>query len=187
VILVARRSAGGINILMKFPIIIVSGGQTGADRSALDFAIAYDVANMGWCPKGRLAEDGAIPDRYNLQETLSASYPPRTRANVELADATVIFAGPGKLTPGSKLTVGFARDEKQPCLVLQHFPDAGADADELAEFLEKHQPVVLNVAGSRESKMPGIGEHVLAVMVAVFKRCEKEPVDFGAYPIRGED
>ncbi|MFO1447920.1 MAG: putative molybdenum carrier protein [Opitutaceae bacterium] len=75
---------------------IVSGGQAGADRAALDVALEVGLDCGGWCPQGRIAEDGTIPDRYPLHETASAEYPPRARANVEMADATIIFDAPTK-------------------------------------------------------------------------------------------
>lgn len=70
---------------------VISGGQTGADRAALDAAIAAGIPHGGWCPRGRLAEDGRISSRYQLRETLSNGYPERTRLNVECADATLIL------------------------------------------------------------------------------------------------
>ena len=70
---------------------IVSGGQTGADRAGLDFAIAHGIPHGGWCPKGRKAEDGTIPERYGLSETSRADYLQRTEANVRESDGTVIF------------------------------------------------------------------------------------------------
>ncbi len=66
----------------KSGLKIVSGGQTGADRAALDFAIAHGIPQGGWCPKGRKAEDGPIPDRYQLKETPSDNYAQRTEWNV---------------------------------------------------------------------------------------------------------
>src|SRR5687768_1765349 len=71
---------------------IISGGQTGADRAALDFAIAHGLGHGGWCPRGRRAEDGPIPDRYRLRETAEADYAVRTRENVMDSDATLIFS-----------------------------------------------------------------------------------------------
>ena len=68
---------------------IISGGQTGADRAALDFAILHDIPHGGWCPKGRLAENGVIATRYELQETSTKQYPQRTEKNVQDADGTV--------------------------------------------------------------------------------------------------
>src|SRR5262245_48879825 len=71
---------------------IVSGAQTGADRAALDFAIKHDIRHGGWCPKGRRAEDGQIPERYALEETPSTNYLQRTEWNVRDSDATVIIS-----------------------------------------------------------------------------------------------
>lgn len=73
------------------PLLIRSGGQTGVDRAALDWAIAHDIAHCGWCPKGRTANDGPLPAHYELQETDSSGYSKRTRLNVRDADATLII------------------------------------------------------------------------------------------------
>lgn len=151
------------------PSIVVSGGQTGADRAALDFAIAHGITHAGFCPRGRKAEDGRIPERYNLEETRSDEYPERTKLNIETADATVIFHPAGMASRGSALTARHAKKLGKPCLILGAFPDVAADATQLAAFLRQHAPRVLNVAGSRESSAPGIGEHVLAVLAAVVR------------------
>lgn len=94
---------------------IVSGGQTGADRGGLDAAIYCNMPYGGWCPKGRKAEDGVIPDKYHLQEHASADYLARTEANVVDSDATVIFTM-GVLEGGSKKTAQFAKKHNKPCL-----------------------------------------------------------------------
>ena len=157
----------------SFPPLIISGGQTGADRAALDFAISRDLTHSGFCPLGRKAEDGRIPAAYNLTETESADYPERTRRNVQLADATAIFASmPAQQLlrqrrGGSALTAREAIRAARPFVILSHFPDVAADAAELRSFLESHRPASLNVAGSRESSMPGIAAHVAAVLAAV--------------------
>jgi hypothetical protein len=70
---------------------IVSGGQAGVDRAALDWAIARGIPHGGWCPAGRIAEDGMIPERYQLRETASPGYRERTRRNVEDSDGTLIL------------------------------------------------------------------------------------------------
>src|SRR2546423_13574935 len=72
----------------KFKTKIVSGGQTGADRAALDFALAHKIPQGGWCPKGRRAEDGVIEPCYRLVETPSSRYSQRTAWNVRDSDAT---------------------------------------------------------------------------------------------------
>lgn len=155
---------------MSFPSRIISGGQTGADRAGLDFAIAQAIAHGGWCPKGRRSEDGRVPDQYQLQETPSSGYPPRTLKNVQEADATVIFTPKGHFSPGSKLTARFAREQNKPHLVLSAFPDVGADAAALEKFLGTHQVDTLNVAGSREQSVPGLHDHVVAVLETVRPR-----------------
>ena len=156
-----------------FPAAIASGGQTGADRAALDFAIARGLPHVGFCPRGRKAEDGPIPQRYKLTETESADYPERTRRNVRLGDATAIFARVGEAEllreqgSGTALTASEAARAGRPFVVLANFPNVQADAEELRAFLEKARPRVLNVAGSRESSQPGVGAHVAQVLAAV--------------------
>ena len=88
---------------------IVSGGQTGADRAALDWSIKNGIPHGGWCPKGRKAEDGPIDGKYQLKETPSSNYPQRTEWNVRDSDGTVVFSVKAVLTGGSKRTVDLAR------------------------------------------------------------------------------
>lgn len=101
-----------------FLIRIVSGGQTGADRAALDWALAHNVPCGGWCPNGRKAADGPIDPKYPLKERPSASYLQRTEWNVRDSDATVLFSIEPALTGGSLKTVDFARKHKKPNLHL---------------------------------------------------------------------
>ena len=103
---------------MKTVPKIVSGGQTGADRAALDWALAHNVPYGGWCPKGRKAEDGPIDAKYPLKETPSASYIQRTEWNVRDSDATVLFSLNRVLSSGSKKTLEFARHHRKPHLHL---------------------------------------------------------------------
>src|SRR3974377_1897050 len=95
---------------------IVSGGQTGADRAALDWAIANRIPHGGCGPKGRLSEDGTIPTQYQLKETPSAEYPQRTEWNVRDSDGTVIFSIEQKLSRGSKKTANLAVKLGKPLL-----------------------------------------------------------------------
>ena len=144
------------------PIKIVSGGQTGAERAALDWALAHGVECGGWCPKGRKAEDGPIDPKYPLKETPSASYLQRTEWNVRDSDATVLFSIEPTLTGGSLKTVDFARKHKEPQLHLCARDKAAPD--KLKAFIQDHGVKVLNVAGPRASKEPGVGDFVMRLL-----------------------
>lgn len=97
---------------------IISGGQSGADRAALDFAIERGIPHGGWCPRGRKAEDGPIDPRYRLRETPSTGYAQRTLWNVRDSDGTVIFTIADRLKGGSRQTAALARKHCKPCLHL---------------------------------------------------------------------
>src|SRR4051812_36060369 len=142
--------------------VIVSGGQTGADRAALDFAIAHKIRHGGWCPLGRVAEDGRLPKRYRLKETPS-SYPAvRTRWNVRDSDATIIFSLKKRLSGGTKLTEKLARKYGKPFLKIVA-PGRNA-ARSFQAFVRKHEVNVLNVAGPRESGQAGIYKFTTRVL-----------------------
>jgi hypothetical protein len=145
---------------------LISGGQTGADRAALDFAIARGIPHGGWCPLGRLAEDGPLPARYRLCETPAAEYAQRTEWNVRDADGTVIFSLGRKLSGGSKLTGEIARRLRKPCLHLSRQRDGGGtkSAAKLRQFIERHRIRCLNVAGPRASLEPRVGAFVERVL-----------------------
>lgn len=140
---------------------IISGGQTGVDRAALDWAIRLSFPHGGWCPNGRRAEDGVIPMRYCLQETPSRHYQQRTKWNVRDSDATLIITPTADLSGGSKLTWEYARLCARPC--VQVFPGDGW-RDGLKEFLDLNAIRILNVAGSRASRASGIEEFVQDVL-----------------------
>jgi len=148
-----------VKIEQRIPVLkIVSGGQTGADRAALDFAIANKIPHGGWCPKGRKAEDGCIPACYSLTEAPSADYVRRTEMNVKDSDATVIFTIGPVLGGGSKKTAAFADKHRKPWLHLSRTKvSIGEAAEQLRTFLDKNSVKRLNVAGSRASKEPGVG------------------------------
>lgn len=135
------------------PTRIVSGGQTGVDRAALDAAQLRGIAIGGYCPKGRRAEDGRIPDRYPLTELASVDYPTRTRRNAGAADATLILTR-GALSGGSAYTARVVRQLKKPLLVVDL--DARPRVAYVRAWLAANTVRVLNVAGPRESKAPGI-------------------------------
>ncbi len=135
------------------PDKIISGGQTGVDRAGLDIALALNLPVGGWCPRGRRAEDGAIPDSYPLMETPECDYEIRTRRNVEDSDGTLIL-NRGMLDGGSALTVDHARQLGKPCLIVAL--EEGIDPARFRAWLDEHRIRILNVAGPRESKRPGI-------------------------------
>ena len=135
-------------------LTIISGGQTGVDRAALDFAIAHGIAHGGWCPRWREADDGRIHPRYNLIEHPSDGYSGRTLANVQDSDATLLIAK-GRLTPGTKLTLKFTRQLQKKYFILNldekmNWPDL------VRCWLEKNSIEKLNVAGASEAKRVGI-------------------------------
>ena len=126
---------------------ILSGGQSGADTAALNFAIRHGIAHGGWCPKGRTREGGVISSRFHLRETPNAGFAQRTEWNVRDSDGTAIFTISGRLKGGSGKTARFARKHRKPWLHLavQH---AGIDhAAILRLFIRQHRVRVLNVAG----------------------------------------
>ena len=127
------------------PQRLVSGGQTGVDRGALDAAMEVGVPHGGWCPRGRIATDGVIPRRYELVESDAASYPTRTRLNVRDSDATLLLYD-RSMGQGTKLTLGMCRQMDKPCLVVEL---GEASVEDVREWLDEHRPQVLNVAGSR--------------------------------------
>jgi hypothetical protein len=148
-------------------VTIVSGGQTGADRAALDFAIRAGLAHDGWCPRGRLAEDGQLDARYELRETPTANYAERTACNVRDSDATVVFTTRPELTGGTRLTAETAAEQDRPILHLCRERIGVLEAAvELRKFLAEHRVTRLNVAGPRASQDPDIAAFVDAVLTA---------------------
>jgi hypothetical protein len=149
------------------PSRIISGGQTGVDRGALDAAQALGIAHGGWCPRGRLAEDGRIPDRYLLVETESPDYAVRTARNVEDSQATLILHR-GPFGGGTKLTRRLARRYGRPCLLvdLEQPPEPSVVLGWLAE----RQVEVLNVAGPRESQARGIAAQTTAYLTVLWAK-----------------
>jgi hypothetical protein len=147
---------------------IISGGQTGADRAALDWALTLGIPHGGWCPAGRICEDGVIPERYRLRELPETDYSARTRANVRESDATVIFSIRPQLTNGSLLTQKYAEELGKPCLHLHADEGVVAAERRLGEFVKRHHVMVLNIAGPRASQEPCVGDFVTAVLNATF-------------------
>ena len=140
---------------------VVSGGQTGADRAALDWAIANGIAHGGWCPSGRRAEDGRIALHYSLRETPARDYQQRTRWNVRDSDGTLIVSRAVELSGGSAYTARCAERLGKPWCHVH----PGADSvGRITAFLEQHRVRTLNVAGPRVSTDPEIYGYVFTVL-----------------------
>ena len=152
---------------MKSKLKIVSGGQTGADRTALDWAMAHQVPHGGWCPKGRLAEDGSIPERYLLQETPSADSRQRTEWNVRDSDGTVILSIGSHLSGGSELTLLFAQELGKPVLHLSK-SNANSPGLSLAQLVSQNKIQILNIAGPKSSDEPQVSGFVQEVLTETF-------------------
>lgn len=144
---------------------IISGGQTGVDRAALNAAIALGWDHGGWCPRGRRAEDGPIPLQYDLTETESAEYHIRTLQNVLDSQATLLIHR-GPLTGGTLLTQQLARREGRPCLAVDL--EQGVVLGDVASWLREHRIEVLNIAGPRESSSPGIHAEAEQLLLYLF-------------------
>jgi len=146
---------------------IVSGGQTGADRAALDVAIILNIPHGGWVPKGRLAEDGPIHTKYHLQEMTTDGYPARTEQNVIDSDGTLIISH-GELTGGSAFTRKMAMKHGKPWYHadLNKLPSFQA-AMVIEDWISKNGIKTLNVAGPRHSKDPLIYGLVTVILELV--------------------
>jgi hypothetical protein len=151
---------------LRRPELIISGGQTGADRGGLDAAIALGIPHGGYMPAGRKSEDGSIPRQYVLWDCdpcgvpLRLDYAGRTRLNVATADATILFVkSVAKMGAGSILTVNFARQARRAILIVELDIVAASPKTavrNIRRWLKLVRPSTLNVAGSRESTCPGI-------------------------------
>jgi len=147
---------------------IVSGGQTGVDRAALDVAIKLGIPHGGWVPKGRLAEDGPISESYRMRETSAAVYSERTEKNVIDSDGTLIISR-GELTGGSQTTREMAIQHERPWLHIDlSQTSAFLSAVRIVEWLNAHRIRILNVAGPRASKDPRIYHDTLALLESAY-------------------
>ena len=146
---------------------IISGGQTGADRAALDFAIKRKIPHGGWVPKGRITEDGLLPKKYKLTEMPTESYHERTEQNVIDSDGTLIVSH-GPLTGGSEYTQAMAEKHHRPFLHIDlNQQDVLPASVEVLSWLDEHNINTLNVAGPRASKDPKIYEAVKDILEAI--------------------
>ncbi len=139
--------------MTKAQLTVRSGGQTGVDRAALDAALALGIPVGGWCPRGRRAEDGPIAPRYPLRETPTEMYTERTAWNVRDADATLILTR-GAPTGGTAATVEAARALGRPLHIVDLAENSAVEP--VADWLRAHGVRTLNVAGPRESTVPGV-------------------------------
>jgi len=156
---------------MNRPAKIISGGQTGVDQGALDFAMKWGLGCGGWCPPGRQCEKGLIPEIQPLQEVEDGDYNERTRRNIQGADATLVITAGGRKEEGTRLTLEWAEELNQPFFHLEleniNNPD---EALILAArtWLTGKEIDVLNVAGNRESTSPGIGDSTILILEKLF-------------------
>jgi hypothetical protein len=158
---------------------VISGGQTGVDRAALDAALELGLDVGGWCPRGRRAEDGRIPDRYPLKETASAAYPARTAANVRDADATLILTHASAVSRGTALTRRLASAHGKPLLEVDLAQHPRPEA--VREWLERMAIGTLNVAGPRQSEAADIYAASRAFLREVLGPLSAPPEDSADY------
>ncbi|WP_321322897.1 putative molybdenum carrier protein [Thiomicrorhabdus sp.] len=143
---------------------IISGGQTGVDRAALDFGLLHQIEIGGYCPKGKIAEDGVIPSKYGLTELSSQNYSQRTLKNVINSDATLIIYF-DKLSGGTLNTRDFCRQEDKPVLLIdasQKTPNYWGQ--KAKEFVSNYHVNTLNVAGPRSSKCSLCYEYTMRLL-----------------------
>lgn len=136
-------------------ITIISGGQSGIDRAALDFALENDIQCGGWCPLGRLAEDGIISNKYPLKETSTTEYKERTKLNIEDSDGTLILFENYK-DEGTLLTIELANLANKPVMVIKLPVDKSFNSEQVSSWINANKIGLLNIAGPRESSSPGI-------------------------------
>ena len=153
---------------------VVSGGQTGVDRAGLDAALKAGLPIGGYCPKGRLAEDGTIPERYPMTEMPSPKSFYRTEKNVKESDGTLIL-NKGTLSEGTKLTHEYTLRHGKPSFIVQLDAARLIEPEQVVRWMEERRIAVLNVAGPRESKCPGgIYQEAFAYLERVLALVERD-------------
>lgn len=145
---------------------IISGGQTGVDRAGLDAAMALGLEVGGWCPRGRRANDGRVPDRYPLLEMHSDDYRVRTRMNILRSDTTLLLRR-GRQTPGSRSTWWIAEAEKKKLVEVELEDISGPAYEYVRARIQGAR--VLNVAGPSEESRPGIYDQALDFMAKLLE------------------
>src|SRR5215510_12602060 len=155
---------------------IISGGQTGVDRAALDAALKYGIECGGWCPAGRLDEFGRIPDRYPVQELEAGGFTERTLQNVKDSDGTVVIY-PHKVAAGTEQTVRFCVELKRPHEQIDASKISAEDAATLiTDFVRAKKIGILNVAGPRQSEWPEGYDYASGVLEVFLSTCSHRPV-----------
>ena len=155
---------------------IISGGQTGVDRAALDVALRHGIQCGGWCPAGRIDESGKIPDYYPVQELESGGFTERTLQNVNDSDGTVVIY-PGELRGGSEQTVRFSVELKRPHQLIDASKLSAEDSAQLiAEFVRENRIGILNVAGPRQSEWPEGFAYASRALDAFLLACSHRPM-----------
>jgi hypothetical protein len=143
---------------------IISGGQTGADRAALNWAIKHGIPHCGWCPKDRLAEDGEIPPWYHLEETPSGESLQPDSCNVRDSDGAVIFTIRSEMVNGCEHAADLAQQHGKPWLHLSEEAEGPDAATRLKRFIEANNIQALHVTGSCASKEPLVPDFVAEVL-----------------------
>lgn len=155
---------------------IISGGQTGVDRAALDLALKHGIKSGGWCPAGRTDEFGIIPERYPLQELDRGGFSERTLANVRDSDATIIIYE-RELHGGTRFTLECCERLQRPHKLINAAKKSAEDAaNELIDFFNEQKIRVLNVAGPRQSDWPGGYDFTFRALEMFIKGCSQHPM-----------
>jgi hypothetical protein len=155
---------------------IISGGQTGVDRAALDVALKHGIECGGWCPTGRLDEFGRIPALYPVQELEAGGFGERTLQNVKDSDGTLIIY-PGKLGGGTEQTIRFCVKLQRPHELIDASKFSAEDAAKLiAGFVRNHKMDILNVAGPRQSEWPEGYDYTFHALDIFLALCSHRPV-----------
>jgi predicted Rossmann fold nucleotide-binding protein DprA/Smf involved in DNA uptake len=152
---------------------IISGGQTGVDRAALDVALKHGIDCGGWCPAGRLDESGIIPARYPVQESPGGGFTERTRRNVRDSDGTIIIYN-RELKGGTAETLRYCAELQRPHMVIDASrTDASETAALICNFVREQNIAVLNVAGPRKSEWPQGYEYALRALDIFISRLSR--------------
>jgi len=151
---------------------IVSGGQSGVDQGALETAIRLGMNSGGFCPRGRLCENGIIPEKYPMEELQATDYSIRTEQNVIHSDGTLILCMDPDLTGGTLLTRQLTVRHQKPCLILEIGDTANHEL--FSCWIRENRIGILNIAGPRESKHPGIFHETIRFLTPLLNAIHHE-------------